>query len=138
MIRKTCTKCFTSKERETNYYKSHGYKDGYQNICKACRKNFPSQDVYHKCYILRRRNAQYVWDYLKQNPCLDCNETNPIVLQFDHRDGVDKKDIVSKLVHNTSSLKVIQNEIDKCDVRCANCHFKRTALQQGWHKYIQS
>lgn len=86
--------------------------------------------------IAKTRNSQYVWDYLKKNPCVDCGQTNPIVLDFDHRDDVDKIDCVSRLIANTVSVETIQEEIDKCDVRCANCHRIRTAKQQNWYSNI--
>ena len=40
---------------------------------------------------------------------------------------------VSKLVHGYSSEK-IKKEIEKCDVRCANCHIKKTIKQLKWYK----
>jgi hypothetical protein len=43
---------------------------------------------------------------------------------------------VSALVNGKYSWSKILEEIEKCDVRCANCHRRRTAKQLGW--YIMS
>ena len=80
----------------------------------------------------QERNRQYVYKFLKSNPCKDCGEPDPVVLQFDHRDRLQKKAGVSRLVLDEYSLKVIKNEIDKCDVRCANCHTRKTAKEFKW------
>lgn len=69
------------------------------------------------------------------NPCLDCGETNPVVLEFDHVKG-NKVAAVAVLSKDCWSLEKIQEEINKCEVRCANCHRKKTALQLGWYKNI--
>jgi hypothetical protein len=39
---------------------------------------------------------QYVWSYLSTHPCVDCGESNPIVLESDHVRGR-KKMIVSQM-----------------------------------------
>jgi carbamoylphosphate synthase large subunit len=67
------------------------------------------------------RNKLYVETYLSTHPCVDCGNTNPIVLDFDHVRGVKRKDISAMKVQ-AFSLKTLQEEIDKCDVRCSNCH----------------
>ena len=74
-----------------------------------------------------------MWDYLKKHPCVDCGEKNPIVLEFDHLR--DKLIEVSRLVQYTSINKV-QSEIEKCEIRCANCHRRKTAIQFGWYKNL--
>ena len=70
----------------------------------------------------------------------DCGEVDPTVLVFDHRDPTEKFKDVGKMIHNGSSLENVQREISKCDVRCANCHSRRTAKQFGYyenaHRYI--
>jgi uncharacterized CHY-type Zn-finger protein len=53
-------------------------------------------------------------------------------LQPDHVRGK-KLDGVSRLVHNNRSLKVIADELAKCEIVCANCHERRTAVTQGWY-----
>jgi hypothetical protein len=75
-----------------------------------------------------RRNVQYVLDYLKNHPCEYCNETDPLVLEFDHKDPTTKVNHVS-LFMRSRSLKSLKQEISKCRVLCANCHRRKTAEQ---------
>lgn len=74
----------------------------------------------------------YVMDYLYTNPCVDCGEADPIVLEFDHQR--DKQYNIAKLITNNCSLKTLVVEIDKCEVRCANCHRRKTADTYGSYK----
>jgi hypothetical protein len=73
----------------------------------------------------RKRNREYVWE-LKSNPCTDCGQIyHPTAMQFDHTD-TDKEFNVSDMVKNGFSLTRIQEEINKCELVCANCHAVRT------------
>ena len=73
----------------------------------------------------RETVRNYVLAYLKDHPCVDCGETDPIVLEFDHlRDKVFNISEASKY-----GFDRIKEEIDKCEVRCANCHRRKTYLQ---------
>lgn len=68
----------------------------------------------------RAKNKKYVHEFKKNSECVDCGETNPLVLDFDHLR--DKYKCVSDMVHESYSIETIQKEIDKCEVRCSNCH----------------
>lgn len=62
----------------------------------------------------------------KEKPCTDCGGTFPwYVMQFDHVRG-EKLHNVGDLTRMTTSMKVIREEIAKCEVVCANCHAIRT------------
>ena len=118
-----------------------------QSYCRACsrrsvREHYRSNTAY---YIekARTRNTAYrqqahqaVLAYLKANPCVDCGESDPVVLDFDHLDGGNKTDNVSDLVKRRVTWAKIRREIEKCVVRCANCHRRRTAQQFGWHSIL--
>jgi hypothetical protein len=67
----------------------------------------------------------FVFAYKSQHPCVDCGEADPVCLDFDHRDPALKVFAVARAFD--FSLKRVQAEIAKCDVRCANCHRKKTA-----------
>lgn len=75
--------------------------------------------------MARIRNRNFVQNFLKNNPCTDCPESDPIVLEFDHVRGVKHRN-VADMINAGFSLKSIQKEIDKCEVRCANCHRRKT------------
>lgn len=144
MGKKICRVCKIEKLLED--YNKKG-PDGYQNECRECQKE-SSKNYYKKNneklkkqineakQIRINENRITYFKYLKNHPCIDCGESNPIVLEFDHRDGVDKISTVGELVWNGYSWDKIQLEIDKCDVRCSNCHRIRTSKQQGWYKEI--
>lgn len=73
----------------------------------------------------RKRNALYVIE-AKKNPCVDCGNTfHPVAMDFDHVRG-EKINEVAYLVSHARSIRVIQEEIDKCELVCANCHRVRT------------
>lgn len=71
----------------------------------------------------------WLYQYLLKNPCVDCGESDPVVLEFDHRG--DKRLMISSAVNNYGASR-LKEEIDKCEVRCSNCHKRKTAIEQGW------
>lgn len=92
------------------------------------RKRVSSEKQHKK---LREVFNQNKWDYLSKHPCVDCGERDPVVLDFDHRDPKTKKFTIAGGRKRT--WDEILTEINKCDVRCANCHRKKTAKQLGWY-----
>lgn len=82
---------------------------------------------------IRNRNRNFILQYLSTHPCVDCNNTNIIVLEFDHH--TNKSYDISNLVSKGYSIAAIQVEIDKCDVRCANCHRIKTAKERNSYKH---
>ena len=56
--------------------------------------------------------------------CIDCGyDANPVALQFDHVNGDKLFDMSWGVGCNIGR---IQTELEKCVVRCANCHAIRT------------
>jgi len=139
---KICSICKKSKnDIEFNLKDSKTGKR--QKACKLCTREQVRKHYYNnKEYYLektRKRNAQsrqaireYLWNYLELHPCVDCGETDPVVLEFDHQH--DKEMHVSHMGHNNSSIEKVEKEIAKCEVRCANCHRRKTSLQLGWYR----
>ena len=80
---------------------------------------------------IRAENRQRLVAYLRANPCVDCDEQDLVVLQFDHVRGK-KTAAISKLVRLPAPWSRVLEEIEKCEVRCANCHTRKTAARGGW------
>lgn len=63
---------------------------------------------------------------LKSEPCTDCGLAwPPYVMQFDHLPGFQKEFGVTVRAWGKGRAKVLE-EIAKCELVCANCHFIRT------------
>lgn len=116
-LRMECKDCHNAK-RKTRYA-----------LTPEVRAKFAAQQL-----KTRLRNRQFVADHLKDNPCVDCGETDGIVLEFDHVRGEKYMNIASMVLHH-KTIKAIAEEIAKCDVVCSNCHRRRTAKRAGWDRH---
>ncbi len=79
-----------------------------------------------QAYAKRRRlvlRTALRW-YKQTKGCVDCSETDPLVLDFDHVQG-DKRFEIASGIHGLV-LSTTWAEIQKCEVVCANCHRRRT------------
>lgn len=140
---KQCRKCNLIKSFN-DFTKNKREKDGYRRVCQLCSSTY-ERDRYHKDESIRyvrhvhaagregkvQRNRIFLFNYLLNHSCVDCNESDPIVLEFDHIK--DKKYNVSHLIAAGYSIAKISEEIKKCEVRCANCHRRKTSKQFNWY-----
>jgi hypothetical protein len=143
---KVCSICKESKS-SSDYNKNSRKSDGLQTHCRDCSKK-KCKDYYslnkanHKKVISARKRKvvlelkQFIYDFAKLNGCFDCGEKDPCCLDFDH--NRDKKFNISQLVNSGCSFATLMKEIDKCTIRCANCHRRKTAKQQNWYKNIRT
>lgn len=141
---KECTRCKELKDISL-FSKKKNTKDGLQHVCKVChtfylKEHYKDNKKYYKDKAsirnkeTRTDNLQFTFNYLKEHPCVDCGESDPLVLEFDHLN--DKYKNVSTLVGSNCSLDKIKKEIAKCEVRCCNCHRRKTIKQFEWYKGI--
>lgn len=143
--KRTCYKCKEDKKiTEFKWDNKKEKKRGY--ICKKChtihqkdRNITPHQRTKarnrNRLYKQKRQkeNKEFLINYLKENPCIECGESDIIVLEFDHIES-DKKFKNISVLRKHYNLKILKKEIEKCQVLCANCHRKKTARQFGWEE----
>lgn len=145
-MKKKCTLCKEEKELEEFSFKNKSIGTRH-SACKSCRRMVDNE--YYKTTPKRQKNVRatrslkkrnqklFIWKYLETHPCVDCGETDPVVLEFDHVRG--KKDIeISQLVNKGYSDSRLLKEVEKCDVRCANCHRKKTAIRGNFYTWLDS
>jgi hypothetical protein len=136
-----CRVCKTIKPLSSFPYRSRE-RGTRQTICLACQREYA-----RAWYVQRVPDARRVPGYgtkvreeliaridrhLELHPCVDCGEANPALLDFDHLR--DKISDVATMVRDAASWAEIETEIAKCEVRCANCHARKTARQLGYYK----
>jgi hypothetical protein len=139
MTTKVCTKCGDEYDISHFSWSIKGIKRHAK--CLKCRSE-ERIDYYqrhkeeelaykYKRQVSKREEARlYVFTYLTCHPCIDCQETDPLVLTFDHVRGIKKMNI-SQMVNQGYSIEMLQQEINKCEVRCMNCHMKIEKKRRG-------
>jgi len=132
---KRCSTCGVTKPG-THFNVRQRAPDGRQSRCRdCCRAWYLTHKADHMAGVARRNKAYRVQTqerlaaYLAEHPCVDCGEDDIRCLEFDHRERMDKTAPISILLQRGRSWRTIAKEIEKCDVRCANCHRRRTADQ---------
>jgi hypothetical protein len=120
----------------TAFNKRQRSKDGLQFRCRECyrqwhaaNKERHNKQIHARSRRARRENYERMRQYLAEHPCVDCGETDPTVLEFDHLG--DKWMNVAQIVRNSYPWSTVLREIAKCEVVCANCHRRRTYYRMG-------
>jgi len=139
---KVCYSCKNSKDLSEFWIHSRN-NDGLQNKCKDCKRIYDNN--YHKNRTKIQKDTKYNKQRLRIKKfmsdinslklskwCKDCGyNENPAALQFDHMWW--KIYNVSELVWRWYSETLIYQEIAKCEIRCANCHFIKTSIDFNWY-----
>jgi len=144
-VEKICTKCQHQKD-VLSFPARKTSKDGRASWCRACYKEnwdvryYENHQHYRNSHNTSRRkireqNARKVFEYLTHHPCVSCGESDPIVLEFDHRDRVEKSGNIANMIVNSSWTRV-ESEIEKCDVLCANCHRRKSAAEFKYKRHV--
>jgi hypothetical protein len=80
-------------------------------MCKLCYKEFDNR------HFLKQECITY-----KGGSCIKCGYSKCIAaLEFHHRD-LQQKDIQISSLRHRKLNPMIEKELDKCDLLCANCH----------------
>jgi hypothetical protein len=138
-----CNHCGEFKDEDQFYWrwKKLGIR---QPTCKECKAKFDKRyykgrTEEHKKTVKVQRAARreeardYILNYLSSHPCVDCGETDIRVLEFDHVRGR-KKMAISQMVGVGYSIKAIEKEIRKCEIRCGHCHKIKHNEDRGWFR----
>lgn len=127
MKNKTCSTC---KEilPISEFSKKHDTRDGYSYRCRKCRsKQWKSSYYKHQEYYQEKRRNQtatirkWLQEYKKTLKCSRCEESESCCLDFHHQG---KKEKLISQTNSFSCVRLLKEEIDKCEVLCANCHRK--------------
>lgn len=96
-----------------------------------------SAEISRKAAAKKRR---WVMEHKASRGCGVCGETDPVVLELHHLDPADK-------THNSGwraatnwirlTWELLELEVSKCDVLCANCHRRETAKERGWYSFME-
>lgn len=135
---KMCSTCGLVKAH-AHFAVRRAASDGLQSQCRGCFRDWYERNkttarasIDRRQALVRATNRALLAEYFAAHPCVDCEETDIRVLDFDHRDDVHKRCNVARLLGGGISWEAIVAEIAKCDVRCANCHRRRTCERGGW------
>jgi hypothetical protein len=134
-----CARCgLTKPAADFNWRRrAIGQRDTY---CRPCRADYKHEhyaknrqryidNAAARRYRVVHERMVFLVDYFAAHPCVDCGESDPRVLEFDHQR--DKTFNIGSGMRDRPWQDVL-DEIAKCEVRCANCHRRRTAVRFGF------
>lgn len=123
---------YYSKLENFEYIQPPTYKSYCEENGKIPYKDF--EKIYQKIYDKNKRILTRLKfnEYMSDKFCVDCNETNKIVLQCDH--VKEKRYNIARIVAEGASWEKISSELERCEIVCVNCHLRRTAKQFSWFK----
>ena len=116
-----------------------GYQNSGKRFCIACDKNHAKEYAakrrteipeYVKKVRIERATKLRDWVKAQKTACSICGESDPICLDFHHKDASQKKFTIASEAGNMAIPKLME-EIAKCNLLCSNCHRKLHAKERA-------
>lgn len=125
-----CNECSQDKD-ESELCKNKSKECGYNPICKVCqRKKSKAHYAANRTYYIQKAKIrcndlrQWINEYKSSLKCEICGECHPACIDFHHKDSSKKDFEISKAVAKGFTKERVLEEIEKCQILCANCHRK--------------
>jgi hypothetical protein len=100
-------------------------------MSKECKEVSPVKET------KRSELQKFFLSWLLGKSCQDCGETDIRVLELDHKDKVYKISDVSAMMRNPkTTINDFITEINKCEIRCSNCHTKKTRIENNDYRQV--
>src|ERR1700730_3936548 len=114
---RTCSLCGESKELDKFGFRNKAAGRRHQR-CKACIGIYGRRHYAANCAVYKassKANARSrrellkvrVGSYLVDHPCVDCGQSDPVVLEFDHVEAANKRKELYWMVNETFSWTAI-------------------------------
>ena len=132
---KVCYRCKESKS-ESEFNKSNRTRDRLHSYCRDCQKqHYRENAIRHRANVRRNDNLriarlrEVIYERMSHG-CVDCGNRDIRVLEFDHVRGTKVRG-VGAMVTRGAGFEAVVQEMDKCEVRCKNCHAIATSVRRG-------
>ena len=122
--------CGTCKERKplTEFARNRAELDGRQRVCKTCDN--ARRGVRRAWFEAPRRVQRRVELIVRLGGCcVECGESDPARLEFDHIHPATKVTTIARLL-DTGSWERILEEVAKCQLLCIGCHKLKTRRER--------
>lgn len=144
---KICSRC--KEQKENSKFAKNRTKKCLQAYCKECNKQAHKEWYKENSKRIKKLNQDFrktnkeenieiIWNILLRSKCSICNESNPLVLEFDHIGK--KRNNISRAIETFSSDSLIK-ELEQCQILCSNCHSIKTQKDGNfwrWQKLNRS
>ena len=140
VIHSICVRCGESKDPES--FAPRSGRTTRQSYCRDCQRAYrrrhyeDNHEKYKaKAKVWSEEQKRKFVEWLQTQVCMDCGIGDHRVLDLDHVRG-EKVMNVSAMIGRRSE-EALWEEVDKCEVVCANCHRLRTAERGGFYDYLR-
>jgi hypothetical protein len=132
-----CTNDLTRRGMNKRYATDEKFRERVKRRVREWRKAHPEKR--RKGDSKRRALAKaFVQEYLRSHPCIDCGESDPVALDFDHRNQKAKRYCIGAGIAGGILPESLLKEMEKCDIRCSNCHRKKHAREHTQGKRVHA
>jgi hypothetical protein len=121
--------CVNEHKSKTSIQQTWYSRRWYENLLKG--KPLYTVEENQGFYKVINPKREVMFYTLLESGCVECEEHRPYCLELHHRNPNEKYKIVSDLIYGYQyTIEDLEEEIEKCDVLCGNCHQRHSILER--------